>query len=50
MTTIREMQEASQPKADAAEPTSVTGTRRASPRKTATSVAAPMIKMALLGV
>jgi hypothetical protein len=50
ITTRREMQEASQPKAEAAEPTSVTGTRSASPRKRAASVAAPMIRMALLGV
>src|SRR4029077_4566556 len=50
MSTSKEMQEASQPKAEAAEPTSVTGTRSASPRKRAASVAAPMIRMALCGV
>src|ERR1700689_2690857 len=45
-----EAQAASQPKAEAAEPTSVTGTRRTSPRKSAAKVPAAMMRTALLGV
>ena len=46
----KERQAANHPKADAIEPTSVTGTRSASPRRRAASVPAVIPKIATLGV
>ena len=46
----KETQVASQPKAEAMEPTSVTGTSKASPRRRPARVATAMLRMAMDGV